>query len=86
MHWIYLVVLYILLNTYYCFSNCKLFSIDIYTKMNIYIYIRKLAVWIIHQTAILQFIPPTLCLHPVFCCIVGDKIDDIEEVDDNDNN
>ena len=33
--------------------------------------------------------PPTLCLHPVFCFIVGNKIDnidDVDDVDDDDNN
>ena len=57
--------------------------------MDIYIYIWKLVVWIIRQTAILQFIPHTLYLHSVFCFIVSDKIEDIvdvDNVDDNDNN
>ena len=36
--WFYQVVLYLPLNTYYCFSNSKFFSIHIYTKMNIYVH------------------------------------------------
>jgi len=55
--------------------------------MNIYIYTFKN--WLFGLFAKQPFSnlsPPTLCLHPVFCFIVGDKIDDIDDVDDNDNN
>ena len=82
---IYLVVLYLLLNTYYCFSNSKFFSIDIYTKMNIYTF-KNWLFGLFAKQPFSNLSPPTLCLHPVFCFIVGDEIDDIDDVDDNDKN